>query len=307
MLEKTTPVMRPKKIAEQPWLKRVVEKSPGLLNDFFWKDGMIRVSGREYNGLIESPCHKGGKFSCLTCHSMHDSEPDDQLAKGMEGNQACLQCHETIGKDIAAHTRHSAASPGSACYNCHMPHTTYGLLKAMRSHQISSPTATESREAGRPNACNLCHLDKPLAWTVEQLQQWRKVQPPSMTQEEREVPAAVVWLLKGDAGQRALAAWHFGWPAAQQASGRDWIMPFLAPLLNDSYAAVRFIADRSLKTLPGTAGFEFDFTASATAQPNAAARATTLWKKSALPPGLSLEAIPKMIQAQDARPIHLRE
>ncbi|HWE31538.1 MAG TPA: multiheme c-type cytochrome, partial [Polyangia bacterium] len=42
----------------------------------YWSDGMVRVSGREYNGLIGSPCYRRGKLSCLSCHSMHESEPD---------------------------------------------------------------------------------------------------------------------------------------------------------------------------------------------------------------------------------------
>src|SRR6185503_11969708 len=46
----------------------------------FWSDGMIRVSGREYNGLLKTPCFQKGDMSCLTCHSMHQSSPTNQLA-----------------------------------------------------------------------------------------------------------------------------------------------------------------------------------------------------------------------------------
>ena len=34
--------------------------------DRFWKDGMIRVTGREANGVMSSPCYQGGQFSCLS-------------------------------------------------------------------------------------------------------------------------------------------------------------------------------------------------------------------------------------------------
>ena len=63
----------------------------------FWSDGMIRVSGREYNGLLDTPCFQRGKMSCLSCHQMHqargDPRPrpdwaDDQLKFGMDGNSA---------------------------------------------------------------------------------------------------------------------------------------------------------------------------------------------------------------------------
>ena len=70
---------------------------------------------------------------------------------------------------ISAHTHHRAESSGSRCYNCHMPRTTFGLLHAMRSHQVSVPTVKESLDHGRPNACNLCHLDKTLAWSVAEI------------------------------------------------------------------------------------------------------------------------------------------
>ena len=80
-LEKTTPIIRPTQLDKQPWLKPVLEKNPGIFNDFFWPDGHIRVTGREYNGLLESPCYQRGEMSCVSCHSMHKSDPDDQLAR----------------------------------------------------------------------------------------------------------------------------------------------------------------------------------------------------------------------------------
>jgi len=138
-LEQTTPIIRPTQLEQQPWLKPVLEKNPGIFNDFFWPDGHIRVTGREYNGLLESPCYQRGEMSCVSCHSMHKSDPDDQLARGMRGNQACLQCHDEMSDDLTRHTRHVADSPGSNCTNCHMPHTSYGLLKAIRGHTIETP------------------------------------------------------------------------------------------------------------------------------------------------------------------------
>lgn len=301
-LEKTTPVMRPTKIAEQPFLQRAVQRSPGLLDDFFWSDGMIRVSGRDYNGLIESPCFQKGKLSCMSCHSMHESAPNDQLAAGMENNKACLQCHEKFSKDISAHTHHTANSSGSLCYNCHMPHTTYGLMKALRSHQISNPTVSESITTGRPNACNLCHLDKTLDWTAQRMKEWFKTDSPTLNEEHKKTPAGALWALKGDAGQRALAAWHFGWKPAQEISGTNWPAPFLAPLLNDSYAAVRYIAARSLKTLPGFADLKYDFVHGDT---NIGKLVTTQWETSQKTNAPAI--IPTLLKSQDQKPLHLRE
>jgi hypothetical protein len=142
-----------------------------------------------------------------------------------------------------------------------MPYTTYGLLRALRSHTISSPTVAESVQFGRPNACNSCHLDKTLAWTSEYLERWYGTSPVTLNEEERTVAASLLWLLRGDAGQRALAAWSMGWAPAQAASGTDWVAVPLAMLLNDPYDAVRFIASRSLRSVPAFAGFPYDFLA----------------------------------------------
>src|SRR2546430_17615493 len=98
-----------------------------------------------------------------------------------------------------------------------MPNTTFGLLHAMRSHQVSSPTVHESIAYGRPNACNLCHLDRTLAWTAEKLHEWHNQPGPNLSQDDQTIAAAVQWIVKGDAGQRVLMAWGFGWEPAQKS------------------------------------------------------------------------------------------
>ncbi|MCA9689722.1 MAG: hypothetical protein KC636_08930, partial [Myxococcales bacterium] len=146
----------------QPWLDDELEESPEFFARRFWPDGMVRVSGREFNGLAESPCYQRGQLSCLTCHSMHGGDPDDQLAPIARTGDVCLRCHEAYAAAPAraAHTHHAPGSSGDDCYSCHMPHTSYGLLKAIRSHEVSSPSVEESARFRRPNACNLCHLDR---------------------------------------------------------------------------------------------------------------------------------------------------
>lgn len=243
-----------------------------MLADTYWGDGMNRVAGREYNGLLETPCFQRGEMSCLSCHEMHrdadDPRPpevwaDDQLRRGMRGNAACTQCHTDYdaAEPLAAHSHHAADSTGSVCYNCHMPHTTYGLLKAVRSHHLDSPSVAASLAAGRPNACNQCHLDRPLAWTAGHLEHWYGIPVPELGPEEREIADSVLGLLRGDAGRRALAAWTMGWEAALEVSGDDWQAPYLAVLLADPYPAVRLIARSSLSRLPGFEGRALDLMA----------------------------------------------
>jgi hypothetical protein len=192
---------------------------------------------------------------------MHQGEPEDQLRPELQGNASCTLCHQQAKytSDVASHTFHRADSVGSECLNCHMPHTSYALFGALRSHQILVPRVASSVRHGVPNACNLCHLDRTLEWTQQQLFTWYGTKPIELTDEQRQVSAAILWLLKGDAAQRVIAVWHFGWDAAHQASGSDWLAPLAAQLLTDPYGVVRYVASDALQTLPGMSALEYDF------------------------------------------------
>ena len=238
--------------------------------DSFWSDGEIRVAGREYNGLLASPCFSKAKsdhqaMTCLSCHDLHAATTapskdwaNDQLATGMNGNEACFQCHENYRNQLTDHTHHLPDSSGSLCYNCHMPHTSYGLLKAVRSHTITSPSIATSLATGRPNACNQCHLDQTSKWAAEQLNKWYGHEIPPLKQSEQVLAASVLWTLKGDAGQRALMAWSMGWDQARAISGSNWMIFYLADLMFDDYDAIRYIASRSLKQIPGYESLQYD-------------------------------------------------
>lgn len=247
---------------DAPELTRTLQHNPNFFRGSFWSDGEVRLSGREYNGLVKSPCYVHGsgerQLDCTSCHSLHDGFAagadawrDDQLAPGRRGNLACTQCHERYGDAaaLAAHTHHAPDSPGSECYACHMPYTTFGLMKAMRSHTIGSPRVATELATGRPNACNLCHLDRTLRWTNESLQANYGIEPAPLDADRADVAAGARWLLAGDAGQRVLAAYAMGLPEVQRTAGSDWLAPYLAQLLDDPYYVVRFGAARSLRGL----------------------------------------------------------
>lgn len=225
----------------------------------YWPDGTQRVSGDEFLGTTASPCYLKGELSCLSCHSMHDSDPQDQLAIGMGRNEACLQCHSEMRPDVSAHTHHAADSSGSNCYNCHMPRTAYAFLSAQRTHRIDSPNVENTISSGKPNACNLCHLDQTLEWTAQHLTEWFEQPKVDLQEEHRLTSASIMWLLKGNAVQRAIIASHYSWSEALEISGNDWQSRQLARLLVDPYSAVRFIAHDSLTTLPGFEEFRYDF------------------------------------------------
>ena len=333
-LSATRFVAQPTVNAESPTMKALLADDSLFIRDAFWSDGKVRVSGREYNGLLESPCFKNAKtdertLSCFSCHTLHktsdDPRPltqwaDDQLSAGKDGDVACVQCHPSIRDNVSGHTMHKANSTGSSCYNCHMPYTTYGLLKTIRSHTVSSPSVAESVEHDRPNACNLCHLDRTLEWTNAALEQWYGSPLTPLRENQQRVAASVLWLLTGDAGLRAIVSQAMAWRPAQEASGTEWMAPYLAQLLDDPYDAVRFGAVRTLRGLPGFSGVAYDFVAPAASRRAAQLRTMATWDRvrqashrqdSALllkPDGsLDIEAVLALLKQRNNRRMLLRE
>lgn len=276
----------------------------------FWSDGTIRVGGREYNALIESPCYQNGagdrQMSCLSCHSMHAGKPDDQLDPQREGDKACVQCHE--GKDKPTHTHHSVSSSGSSCLDCHMPFTTYALFKTIRSHRIDSPSIRGTLRSGRPNACNLCHLDKSLGWTGEKLEQWYGMAHVEIDEDHAGAPASVIDALRGDAAVRVVFAAALGREEALAISGRGWEAAVLAELLMDPYSAIRHVAAKSLRGMPAYSGINYDFLAPPSDRERARTQVLDVFARSgAANQGPSRELVKTLLAKRDDRAITIAE
>lgn len=58
--------------------------------------------------------------------------------------------------------------------------------------------------------------------------------------------------MRGDGSQRALMAWHMGWDSATRASGKDWIVLYLATQRSPGDVAHRRI--RAFQQVAGPAG-----------------------------------------------------
>ena len=255
--------------------------------DRYWDDGTMLVGGREYTALRVSKCFTEGEISCLSCHSMHRKRPG-----GPAQTPGCGLIKRVRNATMSLSSRpvfpitrtHTGDSEGSSCLNCHMPHNAYALFSGIRNHQIETPRVAASIRYGVPNACNLCHLDKTLAWSQSHMHDWYHQPLQALTAEQETYSAALLWLLKGNAAQRVVTAWHVGWAPAQQASGSHWLAPATAGLLADPYGVVRYVAAKSLRSLPGFEGFEFDFLADPDVRARAVEEAMQRWASSGIAP-----------------------
>lgn len=304
-------------------LRRLLEDDPDFVRDAFWPDGTVAVAGREYNGLLDSACYRDARtpertMTCVSCHAVHKEKDDhrereawadDQLSVAATGDQACLTCHPSVRTGTAAHTRHAPASSGSRCVNCHMPFTTYGLLKTTRSHRITSPDVSVALSTGRPDACSLCHVDRTLPWTAGYLAEWYGKPVPARHADLDPAPAVVRWALSGDAQQRAVAADALGRSDARFASASPWTVPALATLLDDPYPAVRFIAARALRAIAPAAAPDFDFLAPASVRSRERDRVLEAWRAaSSRARGAAIAtAVAGLAARRDDRRVSLRE
>lgn len=233
----------------------------------FWDEGTPRLTAYEYQGLLLSECHTQGGMTCMNCHAMHDGDIQGMIPDSARGNEPCLACHQDLAEDVTAHTRHPAGSPGSTCYNCHMPEIVYGVMDIHRSHHIENPRPAAHAAAGRPNACNLCHLDRSAAWAEEQTARLWGGRAESVNRADglaAETAGGIAGLYAGDPVVRAVTAvavdraLQAGYP-----SPRAW-KPHLLNAMSDNYPAIRRFAARALRRVSGELADEleaFDFIA----------------------------------------------
>jgi len=174
---------------------------------------------------------------------MHGGDPRGQLTEKMKTNAACTQCHQQFATpvELIAHTKHSAGSSGSLCYNCHMPQIVYGVMSAHRTHDITIPRPDESVRFNKPNACNQCHLDWSANRAIAETRRlWPKTYGASAAGDERfDEPEGQRALFAGDAVMRALTA-------AAMTPATDVTAPLLLEATHDRYPIVRYFAANAL-------------------------------------------------------------
>jgi HEAT repeat protein len=167
--------------------------------------------------------------------------------------------------------------------NCHKPRLNEGLQEVVRTHMIYSPTRADMTEANHPNACNLCHTDRPIDWTLRHLKAWyakeydgRKL---AAAYPRRAEPAALGWLEGDNPAVRLVAA-------EALARRRDFsALPRLLGALDDPHLLNRQFAQRGLQEMLGVRlaefGYRFYMTADERRAPLASVRARFLGARTA--------------------------
>jgi hypothetical protein len=122
---------------------------------------------------------------------------------------------------------------------------------------VYSPTRADMIEANHPNACNICHTDKAIDWTLGRLKEWY-----GKTYNEAAVaahypgrgrPVALGWLAGGHAPTRLVAA------DALARAGGPAAVPHLLGALDDPYLLNRQFAAKDLEGVLGVRLAEFGY------------------------------------------------
>jgi len=126
----------------------------------------------EYSDAMRGSCYS--QLNCVECHNPHRAIGPRWTPSADQDDAVCLKCHKQYrpADKRVKHTHHPAGSEGARCMNCHMPRINEGVEDVVRTHMIYSPTQAAMIEANQPNACNLCHTDKPIDWTLRALKEW---------------------------------------------------------------------------------------------------------------------------------------
>lgn len=194
-------------------------------------DGAALRNSSEALDLAASPCTAA---RCTDCHDPHAGGASEARAIA-----ACTACHETIAAGGRAHTGHEAAA-GVSCLDCHMPRIVMGVDRFVRTHRISSPGDPRMLAAAAPNACNLCHLDRSIRWTAEELglQHDVRVDPRSLgAYGDVTAPVGEVWLASEEPAIRLIAGAAYARAAARGLAA--FATPALRRGLADPLAHVR--------------------------------------------------------------------
>ena len=215
-----------------------------------WPDGSAAVNSMEAIEQDRGGC--ASEMRCTHCHNTHIVGPKAGSPDQKKHLDTCVECHKDLQSAQAAnaHSRHTTEQ--ASCLDCHMPRIVQGFGLTNRTHRIASPTDPQILSTGMPNACNLCHLDKSLGWTHNQLQKtWGKNVPMSQSLtkyfgNQLERPAGEAWLKHPVPLVRVVAADAY----ARSMWGEDKLSELIAAL-NETNAYNRYTFVQNIEKIIG--------------------------------------------------------
>ena len=224
--------------------------------------GMSTWNSVEFTDAFRGACFQ--EATCVHCHEPHKPIGKTWARTPAQDDAMCIQCHKRFVDDrlLVAHTHHKVGSSGSRCMDCHMPRLNEGLQDIVRTHLIYNPTNADMIESNEPNACNLCHTDKPIDWTVKYLGEWYGAEfnekSIDFSYKPREQPVAVGWLKHHREAVRLVGA------DCLVRSGAKWALEDLVGALDDDFMLNRQFARRGIEKLVGrsldSTGYRFYMT-----------------------------------------------
>ncbi|MEO1529244.1 MAG: ammonia-forming cytochrome c nitrite reductase subunit c552, partial [Planctomycetota bacterium] len=172
-------------------------------------EGAVKTNSSEGYDLQKGFC--ASKISCVNCHDPHaGSEHASGFQTLTKHVDACLECHPKYADPVVArsHSGH-AASDGVSCLDCHMPRYNQGVNGLSRTHRICMPVEEQKLATSGANACNVCHVDKSLRWTLNELKKgWNVSFEPGKDwalHNRLDDPVAETWLNGSDNHMRFVA------------------------------------------------------------------------------------------------------
>ncbi|HHH26900.1 MAG TPA: hypothetical protein ENK57_00910 [Polyangiaceae bacterium] len=247
--------------ADDPALTQHPRQSPYVINAICgqchraqtqgptYPDGGASWNSGEARDLAASAC--ANAIKCTDCHDPHvagpqvNAPPDDPKHLA-----ACTGCHEAFTDEKAAadHSRHTAAS----CLDCHMPRIVHGLNGMVRTHRIGSPSHPAMLGSEQPNACNLCHLDQPLSWTLTELKKgWNvDITLPETSDASMGTPLGKRWLSHAEGVVRQVAADAYA-RSPVTSMDRATRLAAILPLLQDDDPPTRMVARSAVEHVLG--------------------------------------------------------
>ncbi len=219
-------------------------------NVILYPNGAATWNSREALDLQSGACQQ--QIKCTDCHDPHPAGKHGGLFSEQKITWKCLECHTQLQDDVSrqTHSRHTLDSV--SCVDCHMPRIVQGLDQVVRTHHIHSPSDESMLQRAGPNACNICHLDKPIDWTLNHLNEGWGLNIKSDSNwsdeygENLALPVGEVWLNHSQPVARLIASDAYSRSAANSETTSD-----LLKLLKDPYAVNRMFGLLAIERILG--------------------------------------------------------